>query len=282
MAISTAAIVVRFLAPETPPLAIATWRMLIGSLLFAWALPRSRHWVRQHPGLWVLAGSFLGLHFATWITSLFFTTVASSVVLVTTTPVFTSLWEALRRQLTRPRETAGVVLLVMVGMGMLAGGDLALSGRALVGDALALLGAFFAAGYLLAGRSIRARVGALTYVAPVYALAALVLLGLAGLGHVDLRVPSPRAWALLIFLAVVPQGIGHTLINWGLGQRTATTVSLLILGEPVLSGIWAWLLFQEVPPPLALGGMGLILLGLGVHLAREGSLTERGEGPSSR
>lgn len=266
LAISTAAIAIRFVTPDMPPLAIATWRMILGALVFSWTLPRAR-WVGRFPLEALMAGVFLGLHFAFWISSLVFTTVASSVVLVTTTPLFTALVEWIRGELARPLRTFGVILIVFTGMVLLAGGDLALGGKALLGDGLALAGAVCAAGYLLSGRRVRPHVPATLYVGPVYAGAALVLLGIALLSGTPLGIPNLRAGGWLLYLALIPQGVGHTLINWGLGRTTATGVSLLILGEPVLSSLWAWILLHEVPPPLSLAGMGLILAGLALHVA---------------
>lgn len=239
--------------------------MILGSLLFLWAIPRGR-WILRYPIAGILAGIFLAFHFATWIASLFYTTVASSVVLVTTTPIFTSIWEGMRGNLVHPRRTIAVIGLVMVGMVLLAGGDWAWSPRSLIGDALALIGALCATGYLLSGRRVRQDVDSIAYVSPVYTIAAMVLLVLSGGMRVSIEIPSLRAWMWLIFLAVIPQGVGHTLINWGLGKQTATSVSLVILGEPVLSGLWAWILFHEVPSPLALVGMGLIGVGVGFHI----------------
>ncbi len=268
LAISTAAIAIRLVAPEMPALAIATWRMVFGALLFLWVWPRAA-WVRRYPREVLLAGVFLGLHFTFWITSLFFTTVASSVVLVTTTPLFTALVEWIRGELQRPLRTLLVIGMVLAGMGFLGGGDWALGGRALLGDVLALLGAVCAAGYLITGRRVRREVPATLYVGPVYGVAALLLLLMSVFSGTSLAIPSPRAAAGVLWLALVPQGLGHTLINWGLGRTTATGVSLLILGEPVLSTLWAWWLLKEVPPGVSLFGMALILLGLAIHVAGE-------------
>lgn len=268
LAISTAAIAIRLVAPEMPALAIATWRMAFGALLFLWVWPRAS-WIRRYPREVLLAGVFLGLHFTFWITSLFFTTVASSVVLVTTTPLFTALVEWIRGELQRPLRTLLVIGMVLAGMGFLGGGDWALGGRALFGDVLALLGAMCAAGYLITGRRVRREVPATLYVGPVYGVAALLLLLMSVLSGTALAIPSPRAAAGVLWLALVPQGLGHTLINWGLGRTTATGVSLLILGEPVLSTLWAWWLLKEVPPGVSLFGMALILLGLAIHVAGE-------------
>lgn len=268
LAISTAAIAIRFVAPEMPALAIATWRMVLGALLFAWTFPRAR-WITRFPRETALAGVFLGLHFAFWISSLFFTTVASSVVLVTTTPLFTALVEWIRGELARPLRTFLVILVVLAGMSLLGGGDWSLGREALLGDGLALLGAMCAAGYLLSGRRVRPHIQATLYVGPVYALAALVLLGVSFVFQVPLGIPSLRAGGFLLYLALIPQGVGHTLINWGLGRTTATGVSLLILGEPVLSSLWAWWLLNEIPPGMSLFGMALILLGLAIHVVGE-------------
>jgi len=267
-ALSTAAVAIRLVAPEMPALGIATWRMMLSTMLFLWVLPRAS-WVRRYLREVLLAGIFLGLHFTFWISSLFYTTVASSVVLVTTTPLFTALVEWIRGDLPRPVRTFLAMGMVLAGMVFLGGGDWALREGALLGDALALLGAVCGAGYLITGRRVRKEVPATLYVGPVYGVAALLLLLISVLSGTSLALPSPRAAAGVLWLALVPQGLGHTLINWGLGHTTATGVSLLILGEPLLSTLWAWWILHEVPPGISLFGMALILLGLTLHMAGE-------------
>jgi len=127
---------------------------------------------------------------------------------------------------------------------------------------LALVGAITVAGYFLIGRKLRARLSLLGYVFPVYATAALVLMGVALLLRVPLSGFKPITWLWLVLLAVFPQIIGHSSLNWSLGHLSATYVSLAVLMEPIGSAILAWVVLAEVPTWVVLMGGGLILGGL--------------------
>lgn len=288
LTISTGSILVRYAQGYAPSLVIAAARMVIASLLLA---PLA--WFRHRPELasltrreWALAlvsGVFLALHFATWITSLEYTTVASSVVLVTTTPLWVSMLApfVLKEPLTR-RIAAGMVFAlagsVVVGLSdacsweglrlVCPPGQEWLRGRALLGDLLALAGAIMAAAYVLIGRRLRARLSLVGYIFVVYSVAALVLVALAGsAGYRPGGYPLP-AYGWFVLLAVVPQLLGHSSFNWALGYVPAAVVSVSLLGEPIGSTILAYFLLSEVPS--ALKGFGAILILAGILLASTG------------
>jgi drug/metabolite transporter (DMT)-like permease len=144
--------------------------------------------------------------------------------------------------------------------------------RPLLGDLLALLGAIFVAGYMLIGRSLRRTLPLLTYVFPVY-LAAAVTLGLVCLvTGTPLGPFRPEIWLLLLLLAVVPQVIGHSLLNWSLKHLKTYVVAMAVLGEPIGASLLTLLLFREIPGSMVVIGGGVILGG--VFLAIHG---ERGQ-----
>jgi drug/metabolite transporter (DMT)-like permease len=282
-AASTAAIFIRFAQHEgAPSIVIAAARLTIASLILApFALTRYRSDLRQLSRReWVLAllsGLFLALHFATWITSLEFTTVASSVVLVSTTP----LWVAILAPLVL-RERLGVTAVVGLILAMTGGVIVGLSdacawqagaiscpplrtffgGRAFLGDFLALTGAWMAAGYMLVGRKLRAKMELIPYIFVVYGMAAVVLLVIMlGIGESPLGLP-PLAYLWFALLALVPQLFGHSTFNWALKYLPASLVSVTLLGEPVGSTILAYFIFQEQPGWMKIGGAMLILAGI--------------------
>ncbi len=265
MAVSTAAIWIRFLDMLPTP-AIAAWRLILGTLFLlpAYVIRRSsRPFTFPTLRVLLIPGGFLALHFLLWIESLKHTTVASSVVLVTTTPIYTGLWGWWRKKDAPSLSTWSGILLALAGTVGVAGGDGVLSGiRAFRGDVLAIGGALCAAGYLISGRAFRHRMDTLSYVVPVYAWAA-ILLTLWALGRGITLYPLPaHAWIWLVLLAGIPQVIGHTAFNWALRQRTPTIVSLTILGEPIGSTLLAWWILQEVPPPSTFVGGTLVLAGI--------------------
>jgi drug/metabolite transporter (DMT)-like permease len=225
----------------------------------------------------VASGVFLALHFATWITSLEYTTVASSVVLVSTSP----LWVALLTPLVLKESLARSILSGM-GLALFGGFVVGMSdsclvesgrlvcppvaefirGRAFIGDLLALAGAWMAAGYLLIGRRIRVRMSLIPYIFLVYGTAALTLLGIMVLARQTPLGYPPQAYLWLVLLALIPQIIGHSSFNWALRYLSAAFVAISLLGEPIGSTILAYFLLQETPTPLKIFGAILILAGI--------------------
>lgn len=274
VAISSAAILIRW--AEAPPLVIATARMGIAALLIApVGLRRAgaefRRLSRRDLALAALSGFFLAIHFASWITSLGLTSVASSVVLVTTSPLWAGLLAPLvsEDRLTRAM-LIGVVLATLGGI-IVGAGDFTLTGTALLGDGLALLGAIMSALYLLAGRTVRRKVSLLGYVTVSYSVAALVLLAVALVSGQRFGGYPPQTYLLLVLIAVVPQIIGHSSYNYALGWFSASFVAVALLAEPVGATILAALLLEEPITPSKVAGGALILLGIFV--------AARGEGP---
>lgn len=265
---SMGAVLVRLAQAEgVPSLSIAAWRLILASVvLLPYAIVRegTGFWRRGRKEALLLAASglFLGLHFATWITSLAYTSVASSVVLVSTGPIFVGLgsWLLLREPPSR-RLVWGLVVAAIGGL-IIGWGDFSGGPAPLRGDALALLGAAMVAGYLMVGRRVRSSRSVLAYTAPVYAVAAAVLVAATLASGQPMLGFTPRAMGWLLALGVVPQLIGHTSLNWALGYLPATLVALVTLAEPLGSSLLAYLLLGEpVGWPTAVGG-AVVLVGL--------------------
>ena len=266
-AASTGSTFIRLAQESMPSLSVAAWRLTLGSLMLApFAIRPSRKAWRQLSlkdwGLIVASGLFLALHFYTWITSLALTSVAASVVLVSTNPIFVGVISHLflKEKLTR----AMVVGLVISVLGSVVIGleGTSVGNHRLLGDALALAGAGAVAAYMLIGRSLRTRLSLLSYVLPVYGIAALSLLATALATGTPLYGYPLRAWLWLFLVALIPQVIGHTSLNWALGHLSATYVALAVLAEPIGSTILAWVVLQEAPTWQSILGGLLILLGI--------------------
>ena len=253
LAVSTASIFIRYAQEYAPSLVIAAWRMTLATVIlapFAISLRRSelRLLSKRELGLALLSGFFLALHFATWISSLAFTSVASSVVLVDTAPLWVALIApvALGEHISRPVKIgmwlafAGSVIIALSDACAWIGGGLTcppigefVRGRAFIGDLLALAGALTAAVYLVIGRSVRSRVSLLTYIFVVYGVSAAVLVVIMlGANQPALGYP-PVAYLWFLALALIPQLLGHTSYNWALGYLPAAYVSIALLGEPI-------------------------------------------------
>lgn len=278
VAVSWAAIFIRL--AEAPALSIAAYRLSLSAVpVGAFALARRRaELARLRRGEWLLlggSGAALALHFATWIASLSRTTVASSVALVTTQPVWVALLSAL--VLREPVRLQGVLAILVATAGgiTIAGADIALSGEALLGDALALVGAICAAVYFIVGRRIRPALSLASYVGVVYAVAAALLLLAALAMGAPLGGFSTRTWMMFLLLALVPQLLGHSALNWALRYLSAPFVSVTVLGEPVISTLLAIPFLGEWPGPVRVLGGAVTLAGVYLAVREEAQLARR-------
>jgi drug/metabolite transporter (DMT)-like permease len=293
IAVSTAATMIRLAgdAPNSvPPMAIAVWRVGLAALLLTPVTVATgglgarglRAWGRTEWGLALLSGVFLAVHFATWITSLSLTSVASSVTLVTTTPIWVAIGAALLLN-ERPSRLA------VLGVLLATGGAIALAlldagapgprggqaGAAILGDALALVGALGASGYLLIGRRLRATVPVRLYAQVVYGVAGVSLVVVALLGGTPLGGYPVTAYVWLVLLALGPQLVGHTSLNWGLRYVSPAAVAALTLAEPIGSMALAFALLREpITVPKALGA-AIILAGIYIVARAEGRRAAR-------
>ena len=264
LAVSTSGPLVR--EADAPGMAIAFWRTFLGSaVVIAIAAVRHRAELRGlRPGqirVAVVAGMFLGLHFATWIPSLSFTTVASSVALVCTQPVWAALMARARGERVATSAFVGIGI-ALCGVLVLTGIDLSVSGRALFGDALALAGGVLAAAYVTAGSDARRTMSTTAYTSLCYSVAACGLLVACLVGRQSLGGYDAHTWWVLIAITIGPQLLGHTLVNRVLRTFTATVVSVAILFEIVGATLIAWWWFDEAPPVGAYPAAALIAAGV--------------------
>jgi drug/metabolite transporter (DMT)-like permease len=278
--VSTASIFIRFAQAEASSIVIAASRLLIASMvLIPIALMVSREDLRRLTREdWFkagLSGLFLALHFATWIQSLEFTTIASSVVLVTTTPLWVALLSPLiLKENIRRAVIIGLIISVIGGVIVGLGNACILSqsrlrcegqmltGRAMTGNFLALFGAWMAAGYMLMGRQLRKKLNTVAYTAIVYGAAAILLLGVVVVRAEPVFSYSSEIYLWLLALGIFPQLLGHSLFNWSLKYISAAYVSLTLLGEPIGTIILALVLLNEAPTALEAAGAVLILVGI--------------------
>jgi len=281
LAISTASIFIRFAQREAPSLVIATYRLGIATLFllpFAWPERIALFSLSKGERRWlVVAGFFLACHFAAWITSLELTSVASSVVLVTTTPLWVALASPLvLKEKNRPEVWLGLGLALLGGTWIGLQGQCALGPQGLtcgenlvdghaqawLGNLLALSGAFFAAGYMLIGRYVRPKLPLTLYVTSVYGVAAFVLFLFTVFAGQSLWPYPMRAWGWFMALALIPQILGHSSFNWALRYLPASLVTLALLGEPVGTMLLASIFLAEAPTWAEMVGGGAILLGI--------------------
>jgi drug/metabolite transporter (DMT)-like permease len=271
--VSVGSILVRLAA--APALAVAFYRIALAAAIVApFAAAETpgawRSLTPAHRGALILAGVALGVHFATWIASLSFTTVAASVLLVNTAPLFTLVFARVFLRERVSRAVAVAMGLAFAGAALIAAGDWTGGAGSLGGAALALAGAMTLSAYHVVGRGLRDALPLAAYVFLVWSVAALVLTGLALAFGVPLSGYPGRTLAAFAALALVPTVLGHGLVNRSLRSFSAPTVGLFLLGEPVVAALLAWLVLGEAPGTLTLAGGALVLAAL-VVVVRSGA-----------
>jgi drug/metabolite transporter (DMT)-like permease len=296
LAVSTSSIFIRFANQDAPSLGIAAYRLALASIFLAPLaltrfLPEIRNLTRREliPGL--VSGIILALHFATWISSLEFTSVASSVVLVTTTPLWVAIFSPLILHESSTKPVIYGMLLALLGGAIVGISDSCtwqsglacpplstfLHGSAFYGDFLALCGAWMAAGYIMIGRQLRAKMSLIPYIFMVYGVAAIVLIVILFTSGVKANGYLPETYLWLVLLAVFPQLIGHSTFNWALRFLPASLVSVTLLGEPIGSTILAFFILRETPSLFKIIGAVLILVGIYIASFKQDETTLKGE-----
>lgn len=259
---------------HAPALAVAFNRIFLASLIIApFAAPSlARTWPSlsgRRRAVLLASGISLGVHFATWIASLSYTSVAASVLLVNTAPLFTlffSWWFLGERASASILVAMGVAL---AGAALIAAGDWGDGAASLYGDGLAVVGAVTLSLYHVIGRGLREALPLSAYMFGVWATAAATLALLAAVAHVAVVGYPLRTLGLFLALALVPTVIGHGLVNRSLRRIPAPTVGLFLLGEPLAASGLAYLAFGEVPGRLTVAGGALVLAALAIVVRSE-------------
>jgi drug/metabolite transporter (DMT)-like permease len=274
-AVSTSAVLIRAADDlGVPALAIAFYRCALASavlLPMLWFRHRDELRSLSRTSRWLVLGSglALGAHFAAWVSSLSYTSIAASSVLVQTMPIWVALAGPLIGEHTSARGWVGIMI-ALAGTAVIAaastGGELT---NPVLGDALAIAGAIFAATYVVIGRKVRQELSLVGYAGSVYAIAALAL----GAAMVVSGTPfvgfPAEAWLLFAAMTVGPQFLGHTVFNHLLGEVKASVVSVALLAEPVGATLLGLLVFQERPGPQVVVGAAIVLAGVAVTVFAE-------------
>ena len=266
LAVSFAAIFIRL--ADAPPLVIATYRLAIASvILIPIASIKSRKSLKKLSRydilLILLSSIFVALHFGLWITSLSYTSIASSVVLVTAHPAFVAvisyfLWGERVNKLTIGGIAVAIIGIVFINYSGLTG--LTFGSRPILGDLLALIAGFSMGAYLIIGRQLRARIDILSYLTILYTCSAVILLVATVSFGYSLSGYSTTTYVMMVLLALVPQLIGHSSLNLAVRLMPVTLVSVTILGEPVGATLLGYFILGEIPTTNEIVG-GLLILG---------------------
>jgi drug/metabolite transporter (DMT)-like permease len=260
--VSVSAILIRF--SISPPLIVALYRQLFCAVLF---LPFAQRisWPtleKRELFLLILSGFFLAIHFGSWITSLFYTSVARATLLVDLQPI----WAAILASVFLKERLSGkeifAILLVTAGGILCVSKEIFQGSSSLFGDAFAVMGGMAGAAYFLIGRAVRNKISWTHYMIVVYGISAVWLLIINLLLVHKFPVPQQRDLVWIFLMALFPGILGHGLLNLSLRYVKTYVVNTALLFEPVLATIFAFLFFHEIPEPHFYAGAALVFSGL--------------------
>jgi drug/metabolite transporter (DMT)-like permease len=273
VSVSFASILIKW--STSPPFVIAAYRLgltclvLLPAMFWTKGFSDIRSMGRKEAGLVLLSGLALTFHFGLWIVSLTLTLVSTSVILVTSHPMFVvAIQHFLLKERVRSAAAMGIVI-AFAGVTVIALSDYKAGSESLLGDFLAFLGGICAGIYFLCGRVVRQNVSVIPYSFSVYGLASLLLLVSALVAGDRILVTNDRELTLFLLMALVPTILGHTLFNYALKKVRAHVISTSVLGEPVGASILAYLLLpDQVPSVWIIVGGALVVFGLYIVLRR--------------
>jgi drug/metabolite transporter (DMT)-like permease len=263
--VSFSSIITKF--SHAPSLVIATYRLGFTLLLLLPTVIKNkideiRKIDKKTLRICIISGVSLALHFATWISSLRYTSVTSSTVLVNTHPIFIVLGSYLFLKDKSSKKALLSIGISLTGSIIISTGDSSLGGNVLFGDILAILGAFFVAGYMLIGRVARQKLSVTSYTFIVYLSSTVTLFILTISTKTPLYPYPPEEWLRFLALAFFCTILGHSIFSWALEYVKPTFISTAVLGEPAFATLWALILFNEVPTLWQITGSSIILYGI--------------------
>lgn len=271
IAVSFSSIFIRL--SNAPSLVIAAYRLGIASIiLFPFMIYYNSNISKEYSKrdlLKILSISFfLSIHFASWITSLNYTSIANSVIIVNTSPIFVAIFSYCILKEKISYNTIIGIIIAFIGTMIIAIGDYGINKSNLLGDIYALIGAIALSIYIIGGREIRKRMNLYLYVTPVYAISAIFLIIACIFLKIQLYPYSLREYFIFFLLAIIPTIFGHTIYNWILKNVEATIVAISLLGEPIGSTILAIIIFNEIPGFLTLIGGPIALIGIYIAMRK--------------
>ena len=260
-------------AAVVPPLAIAFWRnafaaAVIGPAAVTRQGPELRGLTGRRLGLVLASGAVLALHFATWVTSLTLTSVASATAIVCLQLAWVVCWQLMRGERFGRMVVVGLAL-AFAGVLVVSGVDLTLSSRALAGDGLALVGGVAAAAYTVIGSRARQSASTTTYTFVCYGSCAVLLAVACLVSGQHLGGYPLRQWGLLLLITGTAQLLGHSVFNHLVATTGPLLVSLALLLEVPGAALLAAAIVHQTPPATAVAGLAVMLVGMTVVVVQQ-------------
>jgi drug/metabolite transporter (DMT)-like permease len=268
LAVSWSSIFIRWCG-DTSPIIISFYRMLWSAILFGIivrvktsATPFLKPLNSKDRGLILLAGVLLALHFVAWIFALQLTTIAHSLLILSSQPVFALILSPFILRERGGWRAVVAVSITLIGVTLIVWQDFGFEIEPVWGDLLSLASALFVTLYIFIARYLRGRIELLPYLMMVYGAAALTLIAVSIFGDYPIIAYPAKIHFMMLLLALVPTGIGHSLLNWSARHIEVYKVNIASLGELVLASIMAFIFFGEKPYGIFYAGAGLILIGI--------------------
>ncbi len=274
LSVSLSSILIK-LTYDVPAIIISSYRLLIASLILVSYAKLKKISIETKTGrdliIAIISGLFLSLHFITWIASIKYTSIASSVTLVATSPVFVIIISFLLFGERPSLITLIATVVAILGTALISYSDKNIASSSkypapLFGDFLALLGAFAVSIYFISGSHLRKYMQTFQYITLVYSSAALFTTIFALLSSKPFTGYRTASYIYMILMAVVPQLFGHTSFNWALKHLKASAVAISVLGEPIGATILAYIFFHQTVSQLKLLGMAMVILSIAVSI----------------
>ena len=283
IAVSFGSIIIK--SSTAPSIIIATYRMLLTVIILTPFILSDLSCKKELKNinsknllLCIASGFFLAMHFVTWISSLKYTSINSSTILVNTHPLFIVIFSYFFLKETYNLKTIFAIIITLIGGILISWGDFSISNTQLLGDVLAISGGFFVSGYILIGNVVRKDLSAKSYCYVVYGFSVIFLLSFSLLSNSRLIGYPVVEYLKFLGLAFVCTILGHTVFNWALAYIEASFVSISILGEPVFASLWAILFFGEIPSLIQSIGSIIVLIGIIMYFVITDSSTSMDKG----
>ncbi|MZQ80544.1 EamA family transporter [Paenibacillus sp. 5J-6] len=267
LSVSISSIMIKF--SNTPTSVAGMYRLFISVTILLpfvpWKMFRSLAMSKKDWSIVILAGIFLGLHFLFWMESLTYTSVASSMVILSLQPLFVMIGSYFLFKEQANRLTVFCLIAALLGSVLIAWGDIGISKEALIGDGLSLIGTLSVSAYLLAGQQVSRKMDSNVYSIFVFFIGGIIMLIYNLLNNYSFIEYDSSDWTYFLLLAIIPTLFGQCIFNLLLKSIGATTVSVGIIGEPVLAIILAYLLLGETISLFQFFGGMMTLFGMGMY-----------------
>ncbi len=274
LSVSLSSILIK-LTYDVPAIIISSYRLIIASLILLSYAKFKKIGVKTKTGrdlmIAIVSGLFLSIHFITWIASIKYTSIASSVTLVSTSPVFVIIVSFLLFREKPAAITLFATVVAILGTALIAYSDKSIAPNSqypdpLFGDFLAILGAFAVSIYFISGSHLRKYMQTFQYITLVYSSAAIFTTVFALLSSEPFFGYRTVSYIYMILMAVIPQLFGHTSFNWALKHLKASAVAISTLGEPIGATVLAYIFFHQTVSQLKLLGMVMVIFSIAVAI----------------